>query len=331
MQSLQDEQAFRKKFPYPLIATNLKGAYSIPAPPDYFDPNTAGSADLIKHGMLWRRPAATDAPALREAWKKAFSRKWLAKDRIVPELEVQVGKTHRLKGLKKTNGGFTSYAWSGCVVNGSPDSFTSVIGYWVIPTVGVPAEMQGREGGWNSSSWIGIDGYITTNDVLQAGIEQKVAPSGNATYVAWYEWQVAGGDVGQFPYIRQTNINNFFVAPGHTIYCSVQYVNNNTAGQIYLANDTTGKQISLTLAPPTGASFNGSSAEWIMEAPDDGEPISALPSFSSVEFTSCLACSAAESATPLDGITINIVNPNNNQTLTAVTLGNDTVTIDFIG
>ena len=73
-------------------------------------------------------------------------------------------------------------------------------------------------------------------------------------------------------------------------YCSVQYVGNNTAGQIYLANDSTGQNFSITLAPPTGATFNGSDAEWIMEAPDGGEPTSSLPSFSPVQFTTATAC-----------------------------------------
>jgi Peptidase A4 family len=327
--SARSHEALRKALPYEIISTNLPGAYWSPAPPDDIDINAADSKTLIKHGLLWRRPDAGDRPTLQAAWKKIFSRKWQAKNRIVPKLEVQFGKTHQIKALKKTEARYTSNNWSGGVLQGPPGSFTSAIGYWVIPTVGIAPEPQGYEGGWNSSSWVGIDGFFGTNDVLQAGIQQKVDGVGNASYVAWYEWFVQGADPNQFPYIYQINIPNFPVAPGQTIYCSVQYVGNNTAGQLYLANDSTGENFSITLAPPTDATFNGSDAEWIMEAPDGGEPFSALPSFSPVQFTTALACNNSTIANPLNGDYVNVVN--GNQTLTEAVLGNDAVTIYFIG
>jgi Peptidase A4 family len=322
-------EAFRKALPYEIIPTNLPGAYWSPAPPEDLDLNAVDSKTLIKYGLLWRRPESGDRPSLQAAWKKIFSRKWLAKNRIVPKMEVQFGKTHRIKDLKKAETGYTTGMWSGGVLQGPPGSFTTAIGYWVIPTVGIPPQPQGYEGGWDSSSWVGIDGFFTTNDVLQAGIQQSVDGLGNASYVAWYEWFVENSDPNQFPYIYQTNIPNFQVAPGQTIYCSVQYVSNNAAGSLYLGNDTTGEHFSITLAPPTGASFNGSDAEWIMEAPDGGEPFTSLPSFSPVRFTTAAACNNLTAANPRNGDFVNIVS--GNQTLTAVTLGNDAVTIDFIG
>ena len=64
----------------------------------------------------------------------------------------------------------------------------------MIPTVSKPTEPQGTEGGWNSASWVGIDsantndGKFSSNDVLQAGVEQRVDARGNANYTAWFEW-----------------------------------------------------------------------------------------------------------------------------------------------
>ena len=331
MQAVQEvnHEAFRRTLPYELIPTNLPGAYWSPPPPDGLDLSAADHKTLLKHGLLWRRPAEGDRASVRSAWEAIFSRKWQAKNRIVPKLEVQYGKIHRVKALKKTETGYTSGNWSGGVLQGSAGSYTSAIGYWVIPTVGIPPEPQGYEGGWNSSSWIGIDGFFGTNDVLQAGIQQQVDAYGNANYVAWYEWFVEGADPNQFPYIYQTNIPNFPVAPGQTIYCSVQYVGNNTAGQLYLANQTTGENFTITLVPPTGASFNGTDAEWIMEAPDGGEPFSALPAFTPVQFTTALACNSSVVGNPQNGDYVNVVN--GSQTLTSVVLGNDAVTIYFIG
>jgi len=327
-----DDQAFRKKVPYTLTSTNLTGAFASPAPPDNFDPNTASAADLVKNGVLWRRPAASDNPALQQAWQTVFSRKWLAKNRIVPALDPQVGKTHILKQAprKLSDQSFLGGAWSGAgTFTGGP--WTTVIGYWKVPTVSKPSEPQGLEGGWNSSSWLGIDGMdftIVSDDVLQAGVQQVVNSSGTPSYVAWFEWY-APPQPNSPSYIWQTNITNFPVAPGDQMYCSVQYVGT-TAGTIYLANERTGQHFSITLAPPPGATFKGNTVEWIMEAPDGGEPESSLPAFTPVNFTSAMACNSSTINNPNTDDTCNI-ETTSNKVLTKVVLGNYAVTIDFIG
>ena len=100
---------------------------------------------------------------------------------------------------------------------------------------------------------------------------------------------------------------------------------------INFGNNTTGQHFSITLAPPPGAAFTGNCVEWIMEAPDGGEPVAALPKFTAVTFSNAAGCTlnAQTVANPQNGDFINI--NNGNQTLTKVTLGNDTVTVDFIG
>jgi hypothetical protein len=328
-----DEEAFRAKTPYPLIATNLKGAYTTPAWPDTFDPKTAGKSELIKHGLMWRKPAQSDPPELHAAWEKVFSRKLLAKDRIVPESHPQLGVTHNYRGpapkLQKDST-YTGQVWSGAGTK--TGKWTSIIGYWNIPTVTAPPEAQGTEGGWNSSSWLGLDGFFYSNDVLQAGIQQKVISIlGLAIpiYVAWYEW-FAPPQAGSPGYIYQTNIANFPVSPGQQVYCSVQY-NGTSSGSISFANETTGQHFSITLAPPPGASFNGQSAEWIMEAPDGGEPTSSLPKFTPVTFTTALACGPNSTSTnPAAGDILNIES-SSGKILTSTVVGNDTTTIKFVG
>ena len=61
-------------------------------------------------------------------------------------------------------------------------------GSWTVPSVSKPTEPPGSDGGWDSSSWVGLDGSSGSDDVLQAGIEQRVDGSGNASYYAWFEW-----------------------------------------------------------------------------------------------------------------------------------------------
>jgi Peptidase A4 family len=327
---MSDHEAFRKKLPYATTPLNIPGAYTTPFPPADFDPMTASPKELVQQGMFIRRPDEKDPPQLVAAYKRIFGRKFKPEDRIVPHLVPQPGKTHHLQGKKQknTDGGFTNNAWSGGIID--TGTWGTVLGEWVIPAVSKPTEAQGTEGGWNSSSWIGIDGWVN-NDVLQVGVEQKVSASGAASYIAWVEWWVQNGDVSKFPYISQMNIPNFPVTAGQTVSCSVQYVNNKTAGLLYMLNVTTNQHYSITLEPPTGASFNGSSVEWIMEAPDGGEPTSSLPKFTPVNFTSAIGCSLDGKTTgnPQNGDFSNIANAG--KTLTAVTLGSDAVTIKFIG
>jgi hypothetical protein len=143
------------------------------------------------------------------------------------------------------------------------------------------------------------------------------------------------GPNGQYKYIYQTNFN-IPVQAGQQVYCSVQYVNNKTAGYIYFANETTGQNTSITVPPPPGAAFNGDTVEWIMEDPNGGEPNVALAKFTPVAFTSAIACSGSILGSPPG----TIGNPNAGSTtaietgtgtiLTKTSVGSFAVTIDFV-
>jgi hypothetical protein len=332
-----DENALRQKFAHALIATNIKGVYAIPAPPDDFDPNAASAEDLVKNGIHWRRPAAGSDPALLKVWRRFFSRKWLAKDRIVPQLAPQIGKTHVLGPVRrKDDGSFLATTWAGAGFIGG--SWSGVVGTWTIPTVTEPSEPQGTEGGWNSSSWIGLDGFnfnIVSNDVLQAGIQQKVDAKGQASYVAWFEW-FAPPQAGSPSYIYQTNFQNFPVAAGHTVFCLVVLFPNLgfgvAGGFLVLANETTGKTAAVLLLAPPGATAQGNTVEWIMEAPDGGEPTSSIPKFTPVEFNPAVASNYNDTiiGNPEDADTVNLETAGG-EVLTSVTVANESVTIDFIG
>jgi hypothetical protein len=329
-----DEAQFRAKIPYALTSTGLKGVYLNPTPPDDFDPRNAGQMDLIKNGIMIRKPTAQDSPARQQAWNDYFAKKLLAKDRIVPQFEVHVGKHHKLKSpaVRSTDGtSWLSNAWAGAVTE--TGSWTTCIGTWTIPSVSKPSEAQGNEGGWNSSSWVGIDGWndpsISSNDVVQAGIEQRVNASGVPSYEAWYEWY-APPVSNSPPYVWEVGIPNMPVSPGQSVSCTVQYTVNVSA-TITFVNNTTGVHFSITLAPPPGANFKGNTCEWIMEAPDDGEPTSALPKFTPVVFTSAIGCGPNGTSTnPAIGSITNIRNAQN-VTLTQTTVGSDTATISFTG
>jgi hypothetical protein len=159
---------------------------------------------------------------------------------------------------------------------------------------------------------VGLDGAgglipgTTTTDVLQTGISQNVGPlpflkEPQPTYYAWYEWFVTDLSVSdQFPYVYPVNITSPRVHPGNEISAIVQYVKHQDDdpanplppagpyhfGAVMLTDVTSGKPIcNLALKPPTGATFTGDSAEWIMECGSQ-----TMPSFSSVTFRSAGAC-----------------------------------------
>jgi hypothetical protein len=170
-----------------------------------------------------------------------------------------------------------------------------------------------------------------SNDVLQAGIEQKVDVNGNATYLAWYEW-FAPAVSGSPGYIYQTNIS-MSVSAGDEVGCVIQYFPNQQAGSISFGNSTTNENFAITLAPPPGASFSGACAEWIMEAPDGGEPTSALPSFTAVTFIDAQACTSDQDvsqADPNSGILVNLIDTSGT-VLTSTSATDSTATITFIG
>ncbi len=132
---MSDDEAFLKKLAYTVTPLNIPGAYSTPLPPwpPGFDPMTASPKELVKQGLLIRRPGPDEPSFLLVAWKNVFARQYQPEDRIVPELEPQVGKTHNLSDMKKTDTGFTTNVWSGGMVDTGTWGF--VAGEWRIPTV----------------------------------------------------------------------------------------------------------------------------------------------------------------------------------------------------
>jgi hypothetical protein len=228
--------------------------------------------------------------------------------------------------VKRTDSGLITTTWSGGIL---PGQWASAYGTWGVPRVAQPTEPPGLEGAWNSASWVGIDGY-QSDDVLQAGIQQQVLVSGRIVYVAWYEWYAAPQPDSP-PYIYETTIKDFLVRPGHSISCVVQYTNNRTAGYLFLGNNTTGGHFNITLQPPPGVTLSGNCIEWIMEAPDGGYPTSALPAFTPVNFTRASGTSSdgRTQGNPQDGGYAYVVY--GGQTLTAVTLASDAVSIQYTG
>jgi hypothetical protein len=197
--SIEHLEAFTKSLPYKVIPTNIPGAYTSPPVPEEVDLATATTTTLLKHGIPFRKPVEGDRPALHDAWNLAYGPTARQMKTIVPILQPRMGRTHNLRHpVHGSDTNFTGAQWAGGVIKGS---WKSATGRWTVPTVSQPPEAQGNEGGWNSVSWVGMDGfsgtgYTGSTDVLQAGVQQLFSAQGQASYVAWFEWYVPAGVQG---------------------------------------------------------------------------------------------------------------------------------------
>jgi hypothetical protein len=198
--SIEHLETFTKSLPYEVIPTNIPGAYTSAAVPEDVDLATATTTTLLKHGIPFRKPVEGDRPALHDAWNLAYGPPAKQMKTIVPVLQPRMGRTHNLRhSVNGSDTNFTSAQWAGSVIKGS---WKSATGRWTVPTVSQPPEAQGNEGGWNSVSWVGMDGfsgtgYTGSTDVLQAGVQQLFSAQGKASYIAWFEWYVPAVAKGQ--------------------------------------------------------------------------------------------------------------------------------------
>jgi hypothetical protein len=153
---------------------------------------------------------------------------------------------------------------------------SSISAQWVVPTATQHTPGQAED----SATWIGIGGgclqsscTVTDNTLIQAGTEQDVSASGQATYDAWYE-------IIPVPEIAST----IAVNPGDVITCSISQV---VPGIWTISlNDATDGQGFTETVPYTS---DESTAEWIEEIPTEigtsGTGLAALPNLTTVQFS----------------------------------------------
>jgi Peptidase A4 family len=356
-----DEAKFRRALPFDVRPTDIPGVFDVPPPAPGFDPRTATAEEFRRAGMRWRRSVANRNPIARALWERVTARS----EAPVGETVTAYGPpphptlpTRRRRQLPDEG----DYNWAGAIV--APGNWTAVIGCWVVPTLSQPPQpattITYPNGdfftGWWVNTWVGLDGYqpIGSNDILQVGIAQQIDTNNNVWAWAWYEWWLENPPAGEPAYVNAQTVRHFKVAPGDTIIAIASYVGS-MAGQVTILNFTqwatrdnfvagTGNHFNKVLAPPSGADFNGASAEWIVEDPGGGEsglfgqPAYSLAAFTPIAFTGALACNCASDlasmnfADPSSATLENIETAGSDPTtLTSTTVGQGTATITFVG
>jgi len=158
--------------------------------------------------------------------------------------------------------------WSGYAETGT---FTGVSGTWTVPAVSATTSAT------YSSAWIGVDGF-NDDDLIQTGTEQDYY-SGAAHYDAWWEILPAAE--------TEISTSEYPIAPGNQMSASIYETTTTSGGggrhhggsghvwEISISNKTDGWTFS------TGQSYSGpgSSAEWILEAPEVNGSIASLANY----------------------------------------------------
>ena len=159
--------------------------------------------------------------------------------------------------------------------------FHQASGTWTVPT----ASAHKRGENEYSATWVGIGGgcidakcTVTDSTLIQAGTEQDVNSSGNATYSAWYELIPA-------PSLTVS----LSVKAGDQVHVDIRE-GTPQLWTILIQNLTTRQSFSTTV--PYSSTY--ATAEWILETPivvdsDGNASVGPLPKLSTVKFDTGLA------------------------------------------
>ncbi len=182
----------------------------------------------------------------------------------------------------------TSNIWSGYAITSaaSAPEYAWIYGEWTVPRAYSESTFAAYD---VSTLWVGLDGYGTAG-VVQDGTNQNTLTAfwvQTSSYFAWTEW---------YPAYSQT-VSNFPVNPGDDVRMwtwvmdkNQHYSTNPTVGWFYLWNVTQNVAVESSTTAPSGTTFNGHTAEWIMERNSVlGGTIPELAQYAPVKLTNALA------------------------------------------
>lgn len=161
--------------------------------------------------------------------------------------------------------------WSGYAETGT---FTGVTGTWTVPSVAASSSAT------YSSAWIGVDGFNNSN-LIQTGTEEDYY-NGAAHYNAW--WEILPAAETALP-------GSYAVAPGDRMTASIYETSSTVSsggggGRFGRGGGGSSEHVWVITIGDTTRSWSfsssqayngpGSSAEWVMEAPEVGGRIATL-------------------------------------------------------
>jgi len=229
--------------------------------------------ELLSRGYPMR-PDPEQMPEAYATWvRMVTSEATEIAPRTVARPDFHAGPTH-IGPIMRPNAQ-NSTTWSGfalyrdpsisLLTANSPKPYVSVSGEWYVPSVTGEIGIQDH-----SVLWVGMDG-LTSTDIVQGGTGQD-AMGMNSQGTQWTVATIYGWT--EFSPLGMQQLTSFKVSPGDHMmsqvimgYVGPQGAIEGALGACYLYNLTTKTTVWVYVLPPAGTSFNGSSAEWIMERP----------------------------------------------------------------
>lgn len=204
------------------------------------------------------------------------ARRWtfrlVARNRARQQVAVQIALTQQAVPQPVI---YTSSNWSGYVLEGT--HIAQAQGTFNVPTL----TQQPANGDASTVEWVGIDGF-SNSDLIQAGVSEDYDATSNTMSVyPW--WEILPN--------YETPITTMTVAPGDRVTVTIAQLSGSNWG-IGVTDDTTGQSFA-TQQTYTGA---GTSAEWIVEAPQVNGALAQLGDYSPNVTFSGLAANGARAA-----------------------------------
>lgn len=254
----------------------------VPVPPSNFDPRTASESELRILGIPERPTGQADL----EEWDALMA---TYSNPIAPDLSSTGTSNATAK-----YGSMWNTSWGGYFV-GAKQTFSSkyvaVKGNFVVPNVASVCDGQRRV-----AAWIGLGGIdeANTTSLVQQGMGWCNPLVDGATPLP--QWQ-------PFTEFAETEMpkafcgyTNWFLAPGDVIYNNMSYQQSTNKAYFYMHNQTTGVVHYCSISRPQGWTFNGATAEWIVEQLHIGNDYFYLANYGSLAFTNAQAELASTSS-----------------------------------
>jgi hypothetical protein len=240
------------------------------------DPMSIDSDEVLARGYP-PRPDPNQAPGQYASWLAFVSS---GATQITPHLIVDPSREHGPARITRTlDGAGSSNNWSGYVITtpATASKYAWIYGEWNVPRAYAESGFYSSD---HSTMWVGIDGWGTP-DVVQDGTDQDTVTAfwiQTSSYDAWTEW---------YPLSSQT-VSNFPVNPGDDMHvwtwtrdASGNWSANATVGWFYMWNATQNVYSYTSTTAPSGTTFNGHTAEWVMERPTVNGSLATLAQYAS--------------------------------------------------
>jgi Peptidase A4 family len=224
------------------------GTATFNVPPAKFNPVTATSDQLAEYGFP-ARPSATSTSAY-SAWVSRYQ-----------GAQVQTPPSE-LISAPVVNTPLPSDNWSGYIATNASSTYYDFVDTQYVQPSNTESVCTGGTGVSLGSIWSGLGG-LDDSDLVQDGTyfgssDSSLAANGQF----WFEFAPSGSDVDSSGSVILTGTAN----PGDVVESSV-VKNSGNSYSMQLYNTTSEELWDPTISAPAGFTFNGGSADFIIETP----------------------------------------------------------------